>query len=300
MKLTITAALACLMAGLAGCAHLDPHPNDAASAAASPVASPASAASAPATPLSAALPFSLGAQPGASGADGLAALSAGLSPSKAKIVKAWAENLVSDPVIRAYFLNPAAKSGDARTLSLVRAMGLLNGMERISQDDREQLLRISQRAIDNAPADCGGTKNLMVVIARYMSLNAESDAALQAQLNAVSHLLHAAVQTTPATPITPAQRLQGQLAASASISAALKRDPDAADDLALLMSGKQATMSPAAWCRATRVYRGALASTPQPARDWAFLAGLDVQKRVIALLLAMPKPVPVPTPAPAH
>jgi len=296
MKHTIPLLIACLTAGLAGCAHLDKPATHAATPAAAPTAATTPA---PATPLSAGVPFVLGPPSGAGGPSGLSGLGAGLDPSKARIVKAWAEALVADPAIKAYFLNAPGNPGDTRRLALMRALGMLNGMERISPDDREQLLRISQRAIDNAPADCGGNKNLIAVIARYLSLNSESDAALRAQLDAISHMLHEATQTSPAPQITPAQRLQGQLAVSASIAAALKQNPDAANDLALLMSGKQATMSPVAWCKATRVYRNALVATPQPARDWAFLAGLDDQKRLIALMLALPKAPAAAAPAPA-
>jgi hypothetical protein len=79
--------------------------------------------------------------------------------------------------------------------------------------------------------------------------------------------------------------LQGQLALSASIADALKQDSSETDDLGLLMSGKQADLSPVAWCRATRFYRDALNKTPQPARDWVMLAQLENQRRSASVLI---------------
>jgi TonB family protein len=248
---------------------------------------PANAVDSP-SPLAAGLPFELG-KP----VDTTAFAKLGIAPgsSKAKILTEWAHKLASDPDIKAYFSTPDKDPAAASALALSRVVGLLDGMRRISQQDREQLMDMSTRALDNAPADCGGAKNLQLVTSRYLSLTTESDEALHAQLQAIFDLFKQSTGNTPPPPITAAQRLQGQLALSTSIADALKRDASAADDLAKLMSGKQADLSPAAWCRATRIYRHAFDSTPQPARDWAMLAQLEDQRRVVVALVTMLKNV---------
>lgn len=174
-------------------------------------------------------------------------------------------------------------------LALSHALGMLDGMQRISQEDREQLTGISTRALDSAPPDCGGAKSLQVITSRYLSLETESDGELQAQLHAMFDLLKQSTETTPPAQITAAQRLQGQLALSTSIADALKQDSSETDDLGLLIGGKQADLSPVAWCRATRFYRDALNKTPQPARDWVMLAELENQKRLVSALVTMLK-----------
>ncbi|MFM0645245.1 TonB family protein [Paraburkholderia bryophila] len=210
----------------------------------------------------------------------------GIAPgsSKAKLFDDWAKKLAADPDIKNYFTsdnNPA----NAGPFALSRALGVLDAMARISRDDRERLTRFTTQALDNAPPDCGGIKNLQIITSRYLSMSTESDAELQAQLDTIYNLLKQAPQSTPLPQITPGQRLQGQLALSASLSDALKRDPDETEDLGLLMSGKQAELSPAAWCKATRLYRHAFDKTPQPARDWLMLSELETQRRAAAVLL---------------
>ncbi len=160
---------------------------------------------------------------------------------------------------------------------------------------------LSKRALDGAPPDCGGTKSLQVMTSRYLSLETESDEALRAQLRATFDLLKQSTEDTP-PPITAAQRLQAQLALSQSIADALKQDPSEADDLGLLMSGKQADLSPVAWCKATRLYRDALSKTPQPEQDWIILAGLENQRDFAFALVTMLKnfsSIPQPSKQPA-
>jgi TonB family protein len=158
-------------------------------------------------------------------------------------------------------------------------------MARISQDDRERLMDMTTRALDNAPSDCGGIKNLQMITSRYLSLGTESDEDLQAQLQAILNLIKQSIQSTPPPQITAGQRLQGQLALSASIADALKRDPAETEDLGLLMSGRQADLSSAAWCKAARFYRHAFDETPQPLRDWVMLGELENQRRSASVLM---------------
>lgn len=96
-----------------------------------------------------------------------------------------------------------------------------------------------------------------MITSRYLSLGTESDEDLQAQLQAILNLIKQSIQSTPPPQITAGQQLQGQLALSASIADALKRDPAETEDLGLLMSGRQADLSSAAWCKAARFYRHA-------------------------------------------
>lgn len=231
--------------------------------------------------LAAALPFEFG-KP----VDTASLAKYGIAPdsSKAKLLKDLAQKLASDPDIKNYFAsdgNPAT----AGSFALSRALGMLDGMARLSQDDREQLMNMSTLALDNAPSDCGGTKNLQLITSRYLSLGTQSDEALRAQLQAIFDLLKQATQSTQPPQVTAGQQLQGQLALSASIADALKRDPAEAEDLGVLMNGNQADLSPAAWCKATRFYQHALEETPQPSRDWVELAELEKQRRSAAVIV---------------
>jgi TonB family protein len=250
-----------------------------------PSSVPASVINAP-SPLAAALPFEIG-KPIDTTA--FARLGIPSGSSKETILKEWAQSLVSDPDIRTYFSTTHTDPATARTFALSHALGVLDGMQRISQVDRELLIGMTTRALDNAPPDCGGTKNLQVITSRYLSLETESDGELRAQLHAIFNLLKQSTQNTPPPQITAAQRLQGQLALSTSITDALKQDPSETDDLGLLMSGRQTDLSPMAWCKATRFYRDALDKTPQPARDWVMLAELDNQKRLASAFVTVLK-----------
>jgi TonB family protein len=204
---------------------------------------------------------------------------------KAKLLADWAQKLRADPDIQRYFFSSDSNPATAGPAVLARALGVLDGMARISQQDREQLLGLTTRALNNAPPDCGGLKNLQTITSRYLSMNNESDAELQAQLQAMFNLIKQSTQTTPVQQVTPGQRLRGQLALSAAIADALNRDPAEADDLGLLTSGRQAELSPEAWCKAMRVYREAFDKTPPSAREWLTLAELDTSRRSMAVLV---------------
>ncbi|WP_322012152.1 energy transducer TonB [Paraburkholderia sp. J12] len=212
----------------------------------------------------------------------------GVSPDspQERILKDWAQKVVSDSDIKGYFLAaPDPASGPAVGLS--RALGLMDGMARISPQDREQLAGMTTRALENAPPDCGGARSVQAITSRYLSLGSESDELLEAQLQAIFDLLKQSTQTAPPPQITAAQQLQGQLALSSSIAEALKHDPSEADDLGLLLTGKQAMLSPEAWCKATRLYQAALTKVPQPQRDWIMLADLEKQRRLASVFVAV-------------
>jgi TonB family protein len=259
--------------------------NPAAASAVHPTPLPASVVGSP-SPLGAALPFEIG-KPIDTNAFARLGIPAG--SSKAKILMDWAQKVVSDPDIKTYFSTTNADPAAARTVALSQAFGMLDGMQRISQEDREQLIGMTTRALHNAPPDCGGSKNLQAITSRYLSLGTESDEELQAQLQAIFNLFKQSTQNTPPPQITAAQRLQGQLALSTSIADALKQNASETDDLGLLMSGRQTDLSPVAWCTATRFYRDALNKTPQPARDWVMLAELENQKRLASAFATMLK-----------
>ncbi|SDI29470.1 TonB family protein [Paraburkholderia phenazinium] len=253
--------------------------NPAAAGSVHPPSFPVGAASPPL--LAAALPFEFG-KP----VDTTALARVGILPgsTKAKLLEDWAKNVASDPDIKNYFSsdnNPAT----AGSFAVSRALGMLDGMARISREDRERLMDMTTRALDNAPLDCGGIKNLQLISKRYLSLGTQSDEEFRAQLQAMFDLVKQSTQSTPPPQITAGQRLQGQLALSASISDALKRDPGETEDLGVLMIGRQADLSPAAWCKATRIYRRAFDETPQPARDWVMLAELENQRRAASMLM---------------
>ncbi|WP_233828553.1 cell envelope integrity protein TolA [Paraburkholderia sp. ZP32-5] len=209
----------------------------------------------------------------------------GIDPgsSKAKLLADWARQVVEDPDIKRFFSsdNNPATAGQA---ALLRGMAMLDGIAKISPEDREQLTAMTTHAFDSAPEDCGGVKNVQLVTSRYMSLGTQSDAELQAQLQALFHLLKQSTQSTPPPELTPGQRLQGQLALSASIAAALKHDPSETEDLGVLLGGKVADLSPQVWCKATRFYRHAFDATPQPQRDWVMVAAIEDQRRSASIV----------------
>ncbi|NML29365.1 TonB family protein [Paraburkholderia antibiotica] len=211
----------------------------------------------------------------------------GLPPdsSKAKLLTEWAQKLTADPDIRRAYLSSDNNPTTVGPVALERALNMVNGMARISQQDRDQVLSLTTRALNNAPPDCGGLRNLQQITSRYLSMETESDAELRAQLQAMFNLIKQSTQTTPPPTVTPGERLRGQLALSASIADTLNRDPSAADDLGLLTSGRQAELSPEAWCKAMRVYRHAFDTMPQTAREWITLGELDNSRRSTSLLI---------------
>ncbi|MGF6813585.1 hypothetical protein OKW33_000391 [Paraburkholderia atlantica] len=145
--------------------------------------------------------------------------------STAKLLADWAQKLTADPDIQRYYVPSDSNPATAGPAALARALGVLDGMARISQQDREQLMGLTTRALNNAPPDCGGLRNLQLITSRYLSMDRESDAELQAQLQAMFNLIKQSTQTTPLPQVTPGQRLRGQLALSASLADALNRDP---------------------------------------------------------------------------
>jgi TonB family protein len=215
--------------------------------------------------------------------------------SKMKILVDWAQKLASDPDIKGYFTsdNKLAAPGPS---AFSRARVILDGMTRISQDDREQLMGMQRRALDNAPADCGGTRNLQIISSRYLSLGTESDEALRAQLQAIFNLLKQSTQDTLPPQITAGQQLQGQLALSASMENALKRDPSETEDLGLLMNGRSTDLSPEAWCKAVRFYWHAFDETPQPLRDWLVVGGIERMSHSISMFTTMFKKLALAAP----
>ncbi|WP_167338355.1 hypothetical protein [Paraburkholderia oxyphila] len=150
------------------------------------------------SPLGAAVPFEFG-KP----IDAAALAKLGIPPDspKAKIFVNWAQKVTSDPDIKAYFF-PNNNSPVVGTDASSRALGLLDGMERISRDDRDRLTAMTARAISNAPPDCGGTRNLQVITSRYLSLATQSDDELQAQLQTLFDFLKQSAQSTPPPPAT--------------------------------------------------------------------------------------------------
>lgn len=236
---------------------------------------------APNAPLLGALPFEFG-KP----VDAALLARFGIAPgsSKDRLLEDWAKKLASDPDIKNY-LAPSDNPTPSGAFVMSRALGILDGMARISRDDRERLMEMSTRALDNAPADCGGVKNLQSITTHYLSMGTESDEEFGAQLQAIFDMLKQATQSTPPPRISAGQKLLGQVALSASIADALKRDPAEAEDLGAYMGGGQAGLSAEAWCKAARVYRHALDATPQPSRDWVELAELENQRRSVAVLL---------------
>ncbi|WP_233850946.1 TonB family protein [Paraburkholderia sp. HD33-4] len=206
--------------------------------------------------------------------------------SKAKLLADWAKKLTADPDIQRYYFSRDSNPASAGPAVLERALGVLDGMARISQQDRDQLMGLTTLALNDAPPDCGGLKNLQLITSHYLSMDKESDAELRAQLQAMFNLVKQSTQTTPLPQVTPGQRLRGQLALSQSIADALNRDPAEADDLGLLTSGRQGELSPEAWCNAMRVYRQAFDKTPRQAREWITLAELDTSRRSAALLIS--------------
>lgn len=214
----------------------------------------------------------------------------GIAPDspKAKLFTAWAQNLVTDPDIKRFFA-AADDPAKARASTFTRVQALLDGMARVSPEDRAELANLTTRALDNAPPDCGGLKNLPAITSRYLSLANESDDELRRQLQAMFDLIKQSTQSDSPPQITSGQRLRGQLAVSASIARALQREPAETEDLGRLLTGKQAELSSDAWCKAVRFYRQAVDAAPQPSRDWAMLGELDRQRRTMVVIATVLK-----------
>jgi TonB family protein len=230
--------------------------------------------------LAAAVPFDLG-HPG----DAAMPTRLGIAPDspKARMFADWAKKLAMDPDIKGFF----SDSDPAKAMTRLQAV--LDGMARISPEDRAQLASLTTRALDKAPPDCGGLRNLPAITSRYLSLADESDDELRRQLQATFDLIKQSTQTDSPPQVTPGQRLQGQLAVSASLARALQREPAETEDIGRLLTGKQAELSSEAWCKAVRFYRQAVDATPQPSRDWVMLGELDTQRRAMTMIATMLK-----------
>ncbi|WP_233873948.1 energy transducer TonB [Paraburkholderia adhaesiva] len=210
---------------------------------------------------------------------------------RADIIKKWAEEISGDPDIKRYIAGlkaPVASNSPAANAArdaLGRVTSFFDGIARLSPDDRARLFDVSVAAMDNAPPDCGGLKNPVAITSRYMSIQTMSDDEFRAYLQTIFDLVKQLAQTTPVPKLTPEQRLQGQLAMSASLATALKGDPSATGDVAALMAHRT-DMSAQSWCRAMRVSQHALQATAQPYRDWAMLAANDDTKQVLVQIMA--------------
>lgn len=211
----------------------------------------------------------------------------GIEPgsTKAAIIRKWAEQVANDSDIKSY-LTPATSPANPAAAALTRVTQLLDGIARLPRDDRMRLADLGLTALDHAPADCGGLKNVATITSRYLPVAKMSDDDFKAYLQVIFDLLKQSAQTTPVQPLTPEERLQGQLAVSSSMATALKNDPSAISDVAALIAHRP-DQSAQSWCRAVRVSQRALQATPQPYRDWAMLASNEDTKQAFTRVITL-------------
>jgi TonB family protein len=245
----------------------------------------------PSSPL-AALPFALGHAPNEAVWARL-----GIAPDspKARLLGQWMQKIATDPDIKQFYSNGNASPRGTTMQS--RGLAMFDAMARVSLEDRERLMAMQTRALDNAPPDCGGVPNMVLVTIRYLSFGTQSDDEIDAEMQAIYDLLKQSTQTTPPPQLQADQRLRGQLELSVSMEHALKRDPSEAEDLGLFLGGGQAKLTPVAWCKAARTYQHALDETAQPYRDWVFLTQLENARRSVVQLTEQLSKLPATAPA---
>jgi TonB family protein len=197
----------------------------------------------------------------------------GISPNstKAAILRRWGQRIQTDPDV-ARVLGRDAQHPLAGSLTpMARARLYADGVLRLSPDERSTLNELTLRALDNAPANCGGVKNTAAVLSRYTAIGTMSDEELDNYLGIAFKIYKNTALGVPMAQITPAQRAEGLNATLRTFKETLKNDPTATRNFAAAVVDP-AGVSPEIWCSNARAFGHALQATPQPFRDWALLS----------------------------
>jgi TonB family protein len=192
------------------------------------------------------------------------------SPRAAQI-KRWNERIVGDPDISRFFGNGPNHASIGSLSPTLRAEFAAEGVLRLSPEQRSTLVEVTLKALDNAPADCGGVKDGALVTARYMPLATMSDAEIDAYYAVSFAMLKQTALQAPLAQVTEEQRAAGAQALGKTMEALLKNDPEGTRAAAAAVVDP-AGVSAEVWCRNSRLYNRAVLATPQPMRDWSLVA----------------------------
>jgi TonB family protein len=201
--------------------------------------------------------------------------------AKATMVEHWAQRMSNDPDIRR-LLGPDSARLAAAT-PLMRNAFFADGELRLSPEDRSKLVELTLNGLDNAPADCGGDKRQMRLIAQNLQLDEMSDQDVATFLDIRFTIVKQTALGTPPALVTEDQRSRGTAVMIQTLQRMLQGDADATQDVLDTVSGTKAAQ-PEVWCKDARIFFRAVLATPQPFRDWMILSGDTRSKarRVIA------------------
>jgi TonB family protein len=224
----------------------------------------------------------------------------GVAPDSARAaqIKGWMKRSHDDPDIARLFGNGPNHASFSALSPALRAEFAAEGVLRISPEQRNTLEEMTLKALDNAPADCGGVKDAGQITSRYMPLATMSDADVDAYYGAVFALLKQSAVQAPLARVTEEQRAQAFQQVGVSMQTILKNDPEGIRSVAAAIADPSG-VSAEVWCRNTRIYTRALLATPQPFRDWSLIAtGTDLKVKLAAAAQAgAPIALPGATPA---
>jgi len=217
----------------------------------------------------------------------------GIAPdsTKAALIKHWGERMHNDPDVSRFLGNGPNHANIFSLSPPVRTAFFVEGVLRLSPEDRSRLTELTLKSFDNAPPDCGGVKDAALVMSRYTQLATMSDADVDAYFGITFAIFKQSALQTPLAQVTEVQRAQGLQAVTNTLKDMLKNDAEGTRDVAAAMVDP-AGVSAEVWCKNARVYNQALLRTPQPYRDWAIVATDSDAKAKLASLPQWSTPGP--------
>ena len=197
----------------------------------------------------------------------------GIDPgsTKAAIVERWRDRMRRDPELAPLLAKGADLGMIPTSEPRQRSQFFTDGILRLSREDRSSLFDLTEKVLDRAPPDCGGTKSTPVVMSRYLSLATMPDADVDTFLRLAYSLLKQSALHAPSAQVTAEQRTQAQAALLRSLNETLKNDPENTRLVAKAVVDP-AGVTPEVWCRTMRIDLHAILAMPQPQRDWVIVA----------------------------
>ncbi|SAL62811.1 protein TolA [Caballeronia peredens] len=186
------------------------------------------------------------------------------------IILGWAERLRNDPDIDRFLKQPNNTNVASQNASS-RENYFAEGILRLSPEERDRVFATSLRALDNAPPDCGGVKNVATVVSRFMPLSTMSPAEVDSYFSAVFSIFKKTALRTPMAGVTDTERAQALKSFGETLQANLKDDPEGMRNVAETIVD-QASVSAEVWCKSMRAYSRAIVAMAQPFRDWFIVA----------------------------
>jgi TonB family protein len=223
----------------------------------------------------------------------------GIAPDSARaaLIKRWGERMRDDPDVSRFFGNGPNHANVLLLSPPVRNAFFIEGVLRLSPEDRSKLTELTLTALNNAPPDCGGVKSTALIMSGNAQLATMSDADAEAFFSITFKILKQSALQTPLAQVTEEQRAQSLNALGNTLKDMLKNDVDGTRAIASA-AVDPAGISAGAWCKSMRVYYQALLNTPQPYRDWAIVASNSDAKAKLGLLPQSSTPGAVPPGAP--